>query len=133
MHLLLQRLSKSVLFCLRVFILLISLHFVEYTYPMSDQFLNIILQCGQDIRSVERIQRFFTRAIFKQVKLHTMSYADRLLHLGFHSLSPYGTSGNSIKLSPVCTSHHNFRSNFFSVRIVNIWNFLTSHCCHLIL
>ena len=37
---------QSVLFCLRVFILLISLHFVEYTYPMSDQFWNIILQCG---------------------------------------------------------------------------------------
>ena len=40
----------------------------------------------QDIRSVERVQRFFTRAIFKWVKLPTMSYADHLLHLGFHSL-----------------------------------------------
>ena len=37
---------QSVLFCLRVFILLLSLHFVEYTYPMSDHFWNIILQCG---------------------------------------------------------------------------------------
>ena len=85
-----------------------------------------------------------------------MSYADRLLHLGFHSveyrrvfsdllmcfkivknlvdldasaffhinLSPYGTRGNSIKLSPVSTPRHNFRSNFFCVRIMNIWNSL---------
>ena len=103
----------------------------------------------QDIRSVERVQRFFTRAIFKRVKLSTMSYADHLLHLGFHSLeyrrvfsdllmcfkivknlvdldasaffhinlSPYGT--RPIKLSPVSTPRHNFRSNFFSVRIIN--------------
>ena len=110
----------------------------------------------QDIRSVERVQCFFTRAIFKQVKLPTMSYADRLLHLGFHSLeyrrvfldllmcfkivknlvdldasaffhinlSPYGTRGNFIKLSPVSTPHHNFRSNFFSVQIIHIWNSL---------
>ena len=38
----------------------------------------------QDIRSVERVQRFFTRAIFKRVKLPTMSYADCLLQIGFH-------------------------------------------------
>ena len=29
---------------------------------------------------------FFTRAIFKRVKLPTMSYTNCLLHLGFHSL-----------------------------------------------
>ena len=89
--LLLQRLSKGILFCLRVFIHSISLHFVEYSYPISDQFLNIILQCGipwllQDIRCVERFHRFFSRAVFKRLKLPTMTYADHLQHLGFHSL-----------------------------------------------
>ena len=121
---------------------------LEYNSPVWNPWLL------QDIRCVERVQHFFNRAIFKRVKLPTMSYADHLLHLDFHSLeyrrvfllmcfkivknvvdhdasafvhinlSPYGTKGNSIKLSPVSTPRHNFRSNFFSVQIINIWNSL---------
>ena len=123
---------------------------LEYNSPVWNPWLL------QDIRCVERVQHYFNRAIFKRVKLPTMSYADHLLHLDFHSLeyrrvfldllmcfkivknfvdhdasafvhinlSPYGTKGNSIKLSPVSTPHHNFRSIFFSVQIINIWNSL---------
>ena len=36
----------------------------------------------------------------------------------------YTTRGNSIKLSPLTTPHHNYRANFFSVRIIPIWNSL---------
>ena len=46
---------------------------LEYNSPMWNPWLL------QDIRCVERVQRFFTRAIFKLVKLPTMSYADCLL------------------------------------------------------
>ena len=40
------------------------------------------------------------------------------------NLSPYSTRGNSIKLSPSSSPHHNFRSNFFSIRVTHIWNSL---------
>ena len=40
------------------------------------------------------------------------------------NLSPYSTRGNSIKLSPLSSPHHNFRSNFFSIRVIHIWNSL---------
>ena len=40
------------------------------------------------------------------------------------NLSPYSTRGNSIKLSPLSLPHHNFRSNFFSIRVIHIWNSL---------
>ena len=36
------------------------------------------------------------------------------------NLSPYSTRGNSIKLSPLSSPHHNFRSNFFSIRVIHI-------------
>ena len=52
----------------------------EYNSPVWNPWLL------QDIRCVERVQHFFNRAIFKRVKLPTMSYADHLLHLDFHSL-----------------------------------------------
>ena len=110
----------------------------------------------QDIKCVERVQCFFTRAIFIQVKLPTMSYTNRHANLGLHSLeyrrvyydlvmcfkivknlvdldasaffrinlSPYSTRGNSIKLSPLSLPHHNFYSNFFSIRVIHIWNSL---------
>ena len=104
----------------------------------------------QDIKCVERVQCFFTRALFIRVKLPvaTMSYTDRFANSGLHSfeyrrvyfdlvmcfkivknladldtsaffrinLSPYSTRENSIKLSPLSSPHHNFRSNFFSIR-----------------
>ena len=90
-HLLLQRHSKGVHFCLRFFILLISLHFVNYTYPMSDQFWNIIIQCGihgyyKTLEVLKGFSALFHQSFFKRVKLPIKSYADRLLHLGFHSL-----------------------------------------------
>ena len=40
------------------------------------------------------------------------------------NLSPYSTRGNSIKLSPLSSPHHNFHSNFFSIRVIHIWNSL---------
>ena len=40
----------------------------------------------EDIKCVERVQRFFTRALFIRVKLSTMSYTYRLANLGLHSL-----------------------------------------------
>jgi len=123
---------------------------LEYNTPVWNPWL------VQDIKCVERVQRFFTRALFKRVKLPTMSYSDRLANLGLHSLeyrrvyfdlvmcfkivknlvdldasvffhinlSPYSTRGNSIKLSPLSSPHHNFRSNFFSIRVTPIWNSL---------
>ena len=122
--------------------------FISYVRP--------ILECNtpvwnpwliQDIKCVERVQRFFTRAIFVQVKLPTMSYTDRLDNLGLHSLEYRRVyfdlvtcfkivknlvdldasaffRGNSIKLSPLSLPHHNFRSNFFSIRVIHIWNSL---------
>ena len=123
---------------------------LEYNTPVWNPWLI------QDIKCVERVQRFFTRALFIRVKLPTMSYTDRLANLGLHSLeyrrvyfdlvmcfkivknlvdldtsaffrinlSPYSTKGNSIKLSPLSSPHHNFRSNFFSIRVIHIWNSL---------
>ena len=123
---------------------------LEYNTPVWNPWLI------QDIKCVERVQRFFTRALFIRVKLPTMSYTDRLANLGLHSLeyrrvyfdlvmcfkivknlvdldtsaffcinlSPYSTRGNSIKLSPLSSPHHNFRSNFFSIRVIHIWNSL---------
>ena len=108
---------------------------LEYNTPVWNPWLI------QDIKCVERVQRFFTRALFIRVKLPTMSYTDRLANLGLHSLeyrrvyfdlvmcfkivknlvdldtsaffhinlSHYSTRGNSIKLSPLSSPHHNFR------------------------
>ena len=45
----------------------------------------------QDIKCVERVQRFFTRAVFVRVKLPTMSYTDRL--------------ANHIEKSPYISGH----------------------------
>ena len=53
---------------------------LEYNTPVWNPWLI------QNIKCVERVQRFFTRAIFVQVKLPTMSYTDRLANLGLHSL-----------------------------------------------
>ena len=58
---------------------------------------------------------------FKIVKYLVDLDASAFFHI---NLSPYSTRGNSIKLSTVSTPRHNFRSNFFSVRIINIWNSL---------
>ena len=123
---------------------------LEYNTPVWNPWLI------QDIKCVERVQRFFTRALFIRVKLPTMSYTGCLANLGLHSLeyrrvyfdlvmcfkivknlvdldtsaffrinlSPYSTRGNSIKLSPLSSPHHNFRSNFFSIRVIHIWNSL---------
>ena len=40
------------------------------------------------------------------------------------NLSSYITRGNSIKLSPLSSPHHTFCSNFFSIRVIHIWNSL---------
>ena len=39
-----------------------------------------------DLKCIECVQRFFTRAICKRVGISEMSYADRLLNLGLQSL-----------------------------------------------
>ena len=123
---------------------------LEYNAPVWNPWL------VKDIKTLERVQRYFTRSLFKRIKIPMTSYADRLSMLGFHSLeyrrvfldlvmcfkivkklvdldasdffhinlSPYTTRGNSIKLSPLTTPHHNYRANFFSVRIIPIWNSL---------
>ena len=124
---------------------------LEYNAPVWNPWL------VKDIKTVERVQCYFTRSLFKRIKIPMTSYADRLSMLGFHSLeyrrvfldlvmcfkivkklvdldasdffhinlSPYTTRGNSIKLSPLTTPHHNYRANFFSVRIIPIWNSLS--------
>ena len=53
---------------------------LEYNTPVWNPWLI------QDIKCVERVQRFFTRAIFIHIKLPTMSYTDCLANLGLHSL-----------------------------------------------
>ena len=53
---------------------------LEYNTPVWNPWLI------QDIKCVERVQRFFTRGLFVRVKLPTMSYTDRLANLGLHSL-----------------------------------------------
>ena len=58
---------------------------------------------------------------FKIVKKLVDLDASDFFHI---NLSPYTTRGNSIKLSPLTTPHHNYRANFFSVRIIPIWNSL---------
>ena len=40
----------------------------------------------KDIKTLERVQRYFTRSLFKRIKIPMTSYADRLSMLGFHSL-----------------------------------------------
>ena len=66
---------------------------LEYNTPVWNPWLI------QDIKCVERVQRFFTRALFVRVKLPTMSYTDRLANLGLqlsfvsicHHTVPVGT------------------------------------------
>ena len=53
---------------------------LEYNTPVWNPWLI------HDIKCVERVQRFFTRAIYKRVNLPPMSYSDRLTNLGLRSL-----------------------------------------------
>ena len=64
---------------------LLQLHVsLSYVRPILEY--NTPVWLIQDIKCVERVQRFFTRALFIRVKLPTMSYTDRLANLGLHSL-----------------------------------------------
>ena len=111
-----------------------------------------------DIKCIERVQWFFTRAICKRASVSVMSYADRLLNLGLQSLkyrrifsdlvlcykiiyqlvdlkrddffnisSLSSTRGHTCKLHHKCISHHSCRYNFFSNRVINMWNSLPQH------
>ena len=125
---------------------------LEYNSPVWNPWLL------KDIRCVERVQRFFTRGIFKRVKLPTMSYADRLLYQGFHSLeyrrvfsnhlmcfkivkdlvdldaSAFSTSTchhivqEVTPLNSVQCLHHAITSDPISIYL----EFLTRYCCDLI-
>ena len=53
---------------------------LEYNTPVWKPWLI------QDTKCVERVQRFFTRALFIRIMLPTMSYTDHLANLGLHSL-----------------------------------------------
>ena len=58
---------------------------------------------------------------FKVVKNLVDLDASAFFRINF---SPYSTRRNSTKLSPLSLPHHNFRSNFFSIRVIQIWNSL---------
>ena len=166
-HLLLQRLFKFALFCLNVFTCLtdisilcrvftcltdisilcwVFIPILEYNTSVWNSWLIHDTQC------VERVQLFSTRAIFKRVKLPNMSYADRLINFGLHSLEYrrlyfdlmcFKIVKNLVDLvasepSSTSTSHHIVQEVtqsklalchyhtiiFFSVRVIRIWNSL---------
>ena len=110
----------------------------------------------QDIHSIEKVQRFFTRAVCRRAKLSYMDYGTRLRNLNLQSLEyrrvffdlvmcykivfhlvdvdvsdffvinshVHFTRGNHFKLKSRSLPHHNFRLNFFSERVIPIWNSL---------
>ena len=53
---------------------------LEYNSPVWSPWLI------SDIKCIECVQQFFTRAISKRASVSVMSYADRLLNLGLQSL-----------------------------------------------
>ena len=110
----------------------------------------------QDIHSIEKVQRFFTRAVCRRAKLSYMDYGTRLRNLNLQSLEyrrvffdlvmcykivfhlvdvdvsdffvinshVHFTRGHHFKLKSRSLPHHNFRQNFFSERVIPIWNSL---------
>ena len=110
----------------------------------------------QDIHSIEKDQRFFTRAVCRRAKLSYMDYGTRLRNLNLQSLEyrrvffdlvmcykivfhlvdvdvsdffvinshVHFTRVNHFKLKSRLLPHHNFRLNFFSERVIPIWNSL---------
>ena len=82
----------------------------------SDRLTNL------DLRSLEYRRLYFDLVMcFKIVKKLVDLDASAFFNI---NVSPYCTRGNTIKLSPVSLPRHNFRSNFFSVRVIPIWNSL---------
>jgi len=105
----------------------------------------------KDIDAVEKVQRFFTRRLFKRCNLQAATYAQRLAYLGLESLELrrirtdlvmyyniiHGESaikrsrifqmaasrsrGHSLKLKKPFC-HTNYLENAFCVRRVNLWN-----------
>ena len=122
---------------------------LEYNSPVWSPWLI------SDIKCIECVQQFFTRAISKRASVSVMSYADRLLNLGLQSLkyrrifsdlvlcykiiyqlvdlkcddffNISSTCGHTCKLQHKCISHRSCRYHFFSNRVINIWNSLPQH------
>ena len=96
----------------------------------------------KDIQCIERVQRFFTRAILKRAGIPYMDY-DRLANLGLQSLEYkrvfydlvmcYKIYNNLVDFIPsevilILQSkhlpHHAFRAHFYTERVIPIWNHL---------
>ena len=106
----------------------------------------------KDIQCIERVQRFFTRAILKRAGVPYMDYDDRLANLGLQSLEyrrvfydlscatrsiitwliyfftkpvrSYSIRGHPCILRSKHLPHHAFRAHFFTERVIPIWNHL---------
>jgi len=133
----------------------LSKAFVTYVRPLLEYCSPVWSPCGVGcINKIESVQRQFTK---KLKGMFDKSYEERLAVLGLERLelrrlhsdlvmcfkvlhglanlefddyfeysNAYRTRGHSFKLH-VLNSRINVRHNFFSVRVVNVWNSLPSH------